>query len=104
MTTPQDAGTSRQRPRPDPLAMSPAEKVAAEWEARHDAAARGHSGSAGAVQHYLAESRAREAQRGGSGSAAHASTPPHSPAPVDPASSTPPPARRRRWWPFGRAR
>jgi hypothetical protein len=105
VTTPQDAGTPRQHPRPDPLAMSPGEKLAAEWEARHDVAARGHHGSAGAVQHYLAESRAHEAQRTGSTAAAHPPAPSTAAGGVGPAApAAGPPARRRRWWPFGRRR
>jgi hypothetical protein len=59
-TGPQGQETGRS-PQPDPLAMSPGEKVAAEWEARHDVAARDSRGSAAAVQHYLAESRTHEA-------------------------------------------
>jgi hypothetical protein len=62
VTTPDAAGPvdRPRRPHPDPLAMTPAEKVAAEWEARHDVAARGRHVSPDAVQHYLAESRTRE--------------------------------------------
>ncbi|MCZ2805307.1 hypothetical protein O2W18_09345 [Modestobacter sp. VKM Ac-2983] len=48
------------RPHPDPLTMTPAEKVIAEWEARHDVAARGSRPTFGTVQHYLAETRSRE--------------------------------------------
>jgi hypothetical protein len=33
--------------------MSAAEKCMAEWEARHDVAARGHRGSPEALQHYF---------------------------------------------------
>jgi hypothetical protein len=40
--------------------MTPAEKLIAEWEARHDVAARGSRATPGALQHYLAESRSRE--------------------------------------------
>ena len=47
--------------RPDPLAMSPAEKAVCEWEARHDVAYRGHPALPGAVQHYLAGAHSREA-------------------------------------------
>ncbi|MCZ2815900.1 hypothetical protein [Modestobacter sp. VKM Ac-2984] len=48
------------RPHPDPLTMTPAEKVIAEWEARHDVAARGSRASFATVQHYLSETRSRE--------------------------------------------
>ena len=40
--------------------MTTAEEVIAEWEARHDVAARGSRASFGSVQHYLSESRSRE--------------------------------------------
>ncbi len=54
-----DGGSSRgarsagPRRTPDPLQMSAAEKCMAEWEARHDAAARGYRGSPEALQHYF---------------------------------------------------
>ena len=48
------------RPAPDPLTMTPAEKLIAEWEARHDVAARGRRATPGALQHSLAETRSRE--------------------------------------------
>lgn len=54
-TSPTGPGATRQRP--DPLQMSAAEKVMAEWEARHDVAARGRSGDPEALQHYVARSR-----------------------------------------------
>lgn len=47
-------------PRPDPLDMSPGEKVAAEWEARHDVSARGSHANPAAVQEYLRHSRSEE--------------------------------------------
>ncbi|MCZ2849757.1 hypothetical protein [Modestobacter sp. VKM Ac-2978] len=93
----------RRRPAPDPLAMSPAEKLAAEWEARHDVAARGHRGTAGAVQHYLAESRTHEAQRSGV-TASGAASAPHDQPVGDRETAVPPSPSRRRWWPFGRRR
>lgn len=105
-TGPQD---QRRHPAPDPLAMSPAEKVVAEWEARHDVAARGHRGTAGAVQHYLAESRTREARRSGNQrSGATAAAAPHEAPTGTPTHgrevAVPPPSPRRRWWPFSRRR
>jgi hypothetical protein len=57
---PGPAGQPRHRPAPDPLTMTPGEKVMAEWEARHDVAARGSRATPGAIQHYLSESRSRE--------------------------------------------
>ncbi|HEV7871477.1 MAG TPA: hypothetical protein VGO95_09505 [Modestobacter sp.] len=60
-TTPDPAGRrARPQPAPDPLMMTPAEKAIAEWEARHDVAARGSRATPGAIQLYLAESRSRE--------------------------------------------
>lgn len=41
----------------DPLQMTEAEKRAAEWEARHDVAARGRREGAETVQHYVAHER-----------------------------------------------
>jgi hypothetical protein len=49
------------RRHPDPHTMTPGEKVMAEWEARHDVAARGSRAMAGSIQHYLSESHSREA-------------------------------------------
>lgn len=42
----------------DPGGMTEAEKRIAEWEARHDVAARGHRASPDVLQHYLAHERA----------------------------------------------
>src|SRR6185312_6644628 len=41
----------------DPLQMSLAEKLACEWEARHDVAARGRITDVAPVQHYLERTR-----------------------------------------------
>ncbi|MBJ7454037.1 MAG: hypothetical protein JHC71_18415 [Blastococcus sp.] len=41
----------------DPLRMSESEKRMAEWEARHDVAARGHRPAPDVLQHYLAHER-----------------------------------------------
>ena len=58
-----------------PIVMSAAEKLACEWEARHDVASRGRQvDPAAALQHYLSHSRCEEelphqhqpAQRSGS--------------------------------------
>jgi hypothetical protein len=40
-----------------PLQMTEAEKRVAEWEARHDVAARGHRAGGETVQHYVAHER-----------------------------------------------
>ncbi|WP_346618384.1 hypothetical protein [Blastococcus montanus] len=41
----------------DPLQMTEADKRMAEWEARHDVAARGHRGAPDVLQHYFAHER-----------------------------------------------
>ncbi len=51
------SGAGRARPGGDPLQMSEAEKRMAEWEARHDVAARGHRAAPDVLQHYLAHER-----------------------------------------------
>ena len=53
----QASGTGRSRPAGDPLQMTEAEKRAAEWEARHDVAARGRRAAPDVLQHYLAHER-----------------------------------------------
>lgn len=50
-------GAGRARADGDPLRMSEAEKRMAEWEARHDVAARGHRPAPDVLQHYLAHER-----------------------------------------------
>ena len=58
--TPQTPG-ERPRPEPaDPLQMSMAEKLACEWEARHDVAARGRIRDPAPVQHYLTHARCED--------------------------------------------
>jgi hypothetical protein len=106
--TTEEGGPSVRRtgPHPDPLAMSPGEKVAAGWEARHDVAARGHRADPGAVQHYLAGTRTREVQRSGSTPSTVAPEPVAVPGPPPAGSAAglsepTPSSRRRRWWPFG---
>jgi hypothetical protein len=44
----------------DPLQMSLAEKLACEWEARHDVAARGRILDPAPVQHYLTHARCED--------------------------------------------
>ena len=48
------------RETPDPLQMSLAEKLACEWEARHDVAARGRIADVAPVQHYLTHARCED--------------------------------------------
>jgi hypothetical protein len=102
VSTPDTAGPADRpaRPHPDPLAMTPGEKVAAEWEARHDVAARGRRGTPDAVQHYLSESRTKGLASGD----ATAARPPGRGAgasverPGSPTEQAPAP--RRPWWRF----
>ena len=58
MTIPEPRG-----PVVPPVDMSPAEKLAAEWEARHDVLARGHRADPLVLQHYLAHARTEEVVR-----------------------------------------
>ena len=54
---PQTPGERPHRVPTDPPQMSVAEKLACEWEARHDVAARGRFLSAAPVQQYLTHTR-----------------------------------------------
>ena len=56
-------GARRTRPNPDPLQMTEVEKRIAEWEARHDVAARGRRAAPDLVQHYIAHSRLTQGTR-----------------------------------------
>jgi hypothetical protein len=60
----------------DPLQMSVAEKLACEWEARHDVAARGRIADAAPVQHYLTHVRCTDTR--------HPTTPHHHRAAAEP--------------------
>jgi hypothetical protein len=64
---PQTPGERRRRAPADPLQMSMAEKLACEWEARHDVAARGRILDSAPVQHYLTRARSED-RRHASGS------------------------------------
>lgn len=75
-------------PRP-PGEMSRAEKLAAEWEARHDVAARGHRADPLVVQHYLAHTRTQEGR--------HRAAAPAGPQPASAAAGADP-AARPPWW------
>ncbi|SFE85763.1 hypothetical protein [Blastococcus tunisiensis] len=55
--TPADRPRRRTTPSGDPLGMTEAEKLAAEWEARHDVASRGRRSAPDVVQHYVAHER-----------------------------------------------
>ncbi|TKJ31393.1 hypothetical protein [Blastococcus sp. CCUG 61487] len=48
---------------PSPVEMTLAEKLACEWEARHDVVARGRVGDAAPLQHYLSHARCEDARR-----------------------------------------
>ena len=54
---PQTPGERPHRAPADPLQMSVAEKLACEWEARHDVAARGRVLDSAPVQHYMQHTR-----------------------------------------------
>ena len=84
--------SARSRPTGDPLQMTEAEKRAAEWEARHDVAARGHRAGPETLQHYFAHERVVHADQPPP-PVPHAEPP--APQPVQPAP-TPRPARLHR--------
>lgn len=75
--------------RPD---MTPGEKVAAEWEARHDVRARGSHGNPAAVQEYLQHARSEEHRH----PAEHPHPHPAEQAPAPPAA--PGEAPKTSWW------
>ena len=56
-------GPGRVRRDPDPLQMTELEKRMAEWEARHDVAARGRRAAPDVVQHYCAHERITQVAR-----------------------------------------
>lgn len=70
-TTPAEPPRRDEQRKGDVVSMSEAEKLAAEWEARHDVAARGRRSAPDVLQHYMAHERLVER----SGSTAH----PHGP-------------------------
>lgn len=91
--SPERAGSGAARPSGDPLQMTEAEKRAAEWEARHDVAARGRRPGGETVQHYVAHERlVHAAQPHPSG--AHA-TPTAPGEPVRPVQPSAPPRQPR---------
>jgi len=57
---PQTPGERPRRASSDPLQMSIAEKLACEWEARRDVAARGRIVDPAPVQHYLTRARSED--------------------------------------------
>ncbi|MGX5654796.1 hypothetical protein ACWKWC_08510 [Geodermatophilus nigrescens] len=81
-----DAPAPSEHPRRE---MSEDEKLIAQWEARHDVAARGHHPDPMAVQHYLEHTRTAERGRHD-----RPVTPPAG-RPARPAASEQP---RRPWW------
>jgi len=71
-----DPRTPGERPRrvpADPMSMSVAEKLACEWEARHDVASRRRITDVAPVQHYLSHARSegRSAPAAGGRRAVH---------------------------------
>ncbi len=86
-----DTPAPGERPRRE---MSADEKLIAEWEARHDVAARGHRPDPQAVQHYLSRAHADEHGRPARprAGATPAGIPDGTPAPVQ--EERP----RRSWW------
>ena len=79
--------------------MTPGEKVAAEWEARHDVAARGGHASPAGVQDYLRHRHTDELLGRGTG---HPGPPPTQEPAASPTPPSPPPAPSPapapRWW------
>jgi hypothetical protein len=86
-----DTPVPGERPRRE---MSADEKLIAEWEARHDVAARGHRPDPQAVQHYLSRAHVDEHGRPTRPrpDATSAGTPASTPAPA------PEERPRRPWW------
>lgn len=82
-----EASKSRMAPGSDPLQMTEAEKRVAEWEARHDVAARGRRAGPDVLQHYFAHERLTHAA--GPHPGAHPAAEPHVPEP-SPAEPQPP--------------
>ncbi len=84
-----DTPVPGERPRRE---MSADEKLIAEWEARHDVAARGHRPDPQAVQHYLSRAHVDEHGRPTRPrpDATSAGTPASTPAPEE--------RPRRPWW------
>jgi hypothetical protein len=86
--------------------MTPGEKVAAEWEARHDVAARGGHASPAGVQDYLRHRHTDELLGRGTGRPALPATQepaapptPSTPPPPEPAGTArPAPSPAPRWW------
>lgn len=91
--SPHPTETRRTRRDLDPLQMTEAEKLMAEWEARHDVAARGHRGAPDVLQHYFAHERLAH-PTGSHAAAGRAAPEPRQPAPT-PAVAAPVPAPPR---------
>ena|SRR5690349_123763 len=92
MTAPRPTPPNGHPVRPDSPQMSPGEKVAAEWEARHDVSARGPHGNPAAIQEYL--THARSAQLRHAPPAHPADEPPPAEQPSPPTAAE---ARPRSW-------
>ncbi|MCF6734322.1 hypothetical protein [Blastococcus sp. KM273129] len=98
--SPQASGPRRRRDT-DPLQMTEHEKRVAEWEARHDVAARGHRAAPDVLQHYLARERLTRAERPGHRERSAPSERSQRPAGTDGHGEGPRPAPRtgtRGWW------
>ncbi len=87
--SPEASESGRPRPGGDPLQMTEAEKRAAEWEARHDVAARGHRAGPDVLQHYFARERLTHAAQ------LHPARENASPEPRQPVQPAPAPPRPR---------
>jgi hypothetical protein len=70
---PRTPGERSPRGEAEPPQMSLAEKLACEWEARHDVAARRRIADVAPVQHYLTHSRVEEGMKSATG-AGHRAT------------------------------
>ena len=93
---PRTPGEGPRRVSADPPQMSVAEKLACEWEARHDVAARRRIADVAPVQHYLTHARSEETRSG-------STRPGHRPASSEPPAATPPgvPPGLRSWLRWG---
>jgi hypothetical protein len=100
-TPAQEPRTPGERPRrapADPPPMSVAEKLACEWEARHDVAARRRIADVAPVQHYLTHARSEDGRNASAGAGRRAARG-ESPAPSSPSAQRVSPALRSwlRW-------
>lgn len=91
------AAAPHRRPGAEPVGMTEAEKRAAEWEARHDVAARGRHSAPDALQHYVAHERlTRDSAGDATRSHGAGAAPPPAPAQTGPPVQDVAPAEGRR--------